>query len=85
MLLVGGEDSRARRDVERIEAKLVMNRPQPEPLAERKVLLVPPFPTSMQAEKLLDMPRSPLPMMISHFIEEQVIKGETDAEWMEHR
>ncbi len=86
MILVGGENSSKLRDAQRIESAFLLKRaPQPEALAEREVLLVPPFPTSMQAERLLNMPRSPLPRMICHFIEERVIKGETDAAWMEHR
>jgi pimeloyl-ACP methyl ester carboxylesterase len=85
MLLVGGEDSRQLRDVERIEAKLVLNRPQPEPLAERKVLLVPPFPTELQAEKLLNYSRFNLPLYICRFIEDRVINDLPDAIWMEHR
>ena len=85
MLLVGGENSRRLRDVERLESKFVLNRPQPEPLAERKVLLVPPLPTELQAEKLLNYPRFKIPVYICRFIEERVINDEPDAAWMEHR
>lgn len=85
MLLVGGEDARRLKDVETIESKLVTNRSQPEALAERKVLLVPPFPTKMQAEQLLNFRDFPIPKMICHFIETQVIKDEPDAVWMEHK
>ena len=85
MLLVGGDDSRKLRDVERIEAKFVLNRPQPENLAERTVLLVPPFPTTLQAERLLNFPRFNIPMFICKFIEDRVINGEPDAVWMKHR
>ena len=85
MLLVGGEDSRTLRDVERLESKLVLNRPQPDNLAERHVLLVPPFPTTLQAEKLLNFPRFNLPMFICKFIEDRVINDEPDAVWMKHR
>ena len=85
MLLVGGDDPKALRDVERIEAKLVLNRPQPESLAERHVLLVPPLPTTLQAEKLLNFPRFNIPKFICRFIDDRVINDEPDAEWMEHR
>ncbi len=85
MLLVGGDDSKRLRDVERIEAKFVLTRPQPEALAERKVLLVPPFPTELQADKLLTFPRFNLPAFICRFIEDRVINDEPDAVWMEHR
>ena len=85
MLLVGGEDSRTLRDVERIEAKFVLNRPQPDNLADRQVLLVPPFPTTLQAEKLLNFPRFNIPMFICKFIEDRVINDEPDAVWMKHR
>lgn len=85
MLLVGGDDSRTLRDVERLESKLVLNRPQPENLAERTVLLVPPFPTTLQAEKLLNFPRFNLPMFICKFIEDRVINDESDAVWMKQR
>ncbi len=83
MLLVGGQDSRKLRDVERLESKLVLNRPQPEPLPERNVLLLP-FSTTLQAEQLLNFPRFDLPRMICRFVEERVINGEPDAAWMEH-
>jgi pimeloyl-ACP methyl ester carboxylesterase len=85
MLLVGGDDSRKLRDVERIEAKFVLNRPQPENLAERTVLLVPPFPTTLQAERLLNFPRFNIPMFICKFIQDRVINDEPDAVWMKHR
>lgn len=85
MLLVGGENSRRLRDVERLESRFVFNRPQPEPLAERKVLLVPPLPTELQAEKLLNYRRFNIPAFICRFIEDRVINDEPDAVWMEHR
>ena len=56
-----------------------------EALAERKVLLVPPFPTELQAEKLLNYPRFNLPLFICRFIEDRVINDWPEAAWMEHR
>lgn len=85
MFLVGGQDAKKLRDVERLEARFVLNRPQPEALAERTVLLAPPFPTDMQAEKLLTYARFNLPAFICKFIEDRVVNGEPDAVWMEHR
>jgi len=85
MLLVGGEDTGRLKDAQTIESRLVTNRSQPEALPERKVLLVPPLPTKMQAEQLLNFRDFPIPKMICHFIETQVIKDEPDAVWMEHK
>ncbi len=83
MLLVGDEGTR-HRDAGRIEAKFVLNRPQPEVAVDRTVVLVP-YPTSLQAEKLLNFPRFNLPKTIGLFIENRVINDEPDAIWMEHR
>ena len=84
MLVVGGEDSRRLKDAQTIESKLVSTREQPARLEDRQVLLVPPFPTKMQGEQLLNFRDFPIPKMICYFIEQQVIKGKPDAAWMEH-
>jgi pimeloyl-ACP methyl ester carboxylesterase len=84
MLLAGDGDSRRLRDVERLESKFVLNRPQPEEKIDRTVLFFP-FPTTLQAEKLLNFPRFPIPTFVCRFVEERVINGEPDAVWMEHR
>lgn len=83
MILVGQGDSEKARDAERIEGKMVLNRPQPEARIERTVLRLP-FETSLQAENLLKAPLN-IPAMICRFIEERVIKGEPNAAWMKHQ
>ena len=84
MILVGQGDSEKARDAERIEGKMVLNRPQPEARIDRTVLRLA-FDTTLQAEKLLNLPPLNLPAMICRFIEERVIKGETNAAWMKHK
>ncbi|MGI6416239.1 MAG: alpha/beta fold hydrolase [Thermoguttaceae bacterium] len=84
MILVGQGDSEKARDAERIEGKMVLNRPQPEARIDRTVLRLA-FDTTLQAEKLLNLPPLNFPAMICRFIEERVIKGETNAAWMKHQ
>ena len=84
MILVGQGVSEKARDAERIEGKMVLNRPQPEALIDRTVLRRA-FDTTLQAEKLLNLPPLNLSAMICRFIEERVIKGETNAGWMKHQ
>jgi len=85
MILAGKKgDSRRLRDIERIEAKLMLNRPEPEEPIDRTVLYFP-FDTSEQAGELLNYRPFNLPNFIARFIEERVIKGEPDAAWMKHR